>query len=203
MLNLVAMIARWNARHIITSCLLFFGLAGAGQPDFRNPIVLNEDNGLPSNYLSDVLVDQQGFTWVGSGRGVCRFDPLRLAFERFGPGYGVPVKNTNQLYLLKNGEIAIGVRKVFCTLHPDKLRLNVDPPTPYLSHFKVFDREFGQFPGAGEVRLSYRQNFFSFEFSAIGYNLPQPTRGTVEAALRHLRLPASRALEISHRIYTF
>lgn len=132
-----------------------------------------EKDGLKCRNAQQLLSDQNGFLWINGDSGLVRFDPLRLEFERFGPGYGVPIKNTNQLYLLKNGEIAIGVRKGFCTLHPDKLRLNVDPPTPYLSHFKVFGREFGQFSGAGEVRLSYRQNFFSFEFSAIGYNLPE------------------------------
>ncbi len=132
-----------------------------------------EKDGLKCRNAQALLLDHNGFLWIDSERGLVRFDPLRLTFDLFGPGYGMPAKNTDLLFPLKSGEIAIGVRKGFCTFHPDKLRINAEPPLPYLSSFKVFGQEFEHPAPGGEVRLSYRQNFFSFEFSAIGYNLPE------------------------------
>ena len=48
--------------------------AGYCQPSFNNPIVLNEDNGLPSNYVSSAVPDEQGFIWLGTANGLVRFD---------------------------------------------------------------------------------------------------------------------------------
>ena len=41
--------------------LLLLHQAGYGQPNFSNPIVLNEENGLPSNYVTSAVPGPDGF----------------------------------------------------------------------------------------------------------------------------------------------
>ncbi len=120
--------------------------------------------------------DREGNFWLNSEKGLVLFDPYRLHFQLFGEGYGIPVKNANSFKLLNTGEIVIGLRKGICLFYPGSLRANLERPRPYLSSFKVFDEEFSKdtsLLALREVRLSYRQNFFSFEFGSIGYDLPE------------------------------
>ncbi|MCB0557793.1 MAG: histidine kinase [Lewinellaceae bacterium] len=128
--------------------------------------------GLKCEQVQNVICDKSGMLWLNSGRGLVRFNPATLESELFGPGYGIPVKNANSFSLLASGELTIGTRKGIYFFHPDSLRANPEHPVPYLTSFKVFDEE-KSLPTEREMRLSYRQNFFSFEFSAISYNLPE------------------------------
>ncbi len=45
----------------------------------------NEESGLPSNDVSDLLISKQGFLWIGTEFGLARFD-------------GSEIKNYNLLY---------------------------------------------------------------------------------------------------------
>ena len=153
------------------------GMEGLGVVDLNAPergIVrkYTPGEGLKCDNVQSVIGDKSGMLWINSGQGLVRFNPTVLKSELFGPGYGVPAKNSNIFKLLKNGELAIGARKGLYLFHPGHLRANPEFPTPYLTSFKVFDQETA-LPREGEVRLSYRQNFFSFEFSAISFNLPE------------------------------
>ncbi|MFN0037107.1 MAG: histidine kinase [Saprospiraceae bacterium] len=47
-------------------------------PVFRN---YSTDNGLPNNWVYEILQDSRGYIWVSTDRGVCRFDGYR--FEQF------------------------------------------------------------------------------------------------------------------------
>ncbi|MCB9295183.1 MAG: hypothetical protein H6559_18985 [Lewinellaceae bacterium] len=51
-----------------------FGTTGYAQPNFGNPVILNEDNGLPGNYVSAAVADEQGFIWLTTANGLARFD---------------------------------------------------------------------------------------------------------------------------------
>ncbi|MCO6480018.1 MAG: histidine kinase [Phaeodactylibacter sp.] len=129
-------------------------------------------DGLKTDNVLNVICDNSGMLWLNGGRGLVRFNPATLENEWFGPGYGIPAKNSNAFALLSSGELAIGARMGIYFFHPDHLRANPEQPVPYLTSFKVFDEET-TLPQEGELRLSFRQNFFSFEFSAIGFNLPE------------------------------
>lgn len=131
-----------------------------------------QKEGLKTDDVVNVVCDQSGMLWINGKRGLLRFNPGTLENELFGTGYGIPAKNANTFALLASGELTIGARRGLYYFHPDSLRANPELPVPYLTSFKVFD-ENTPLPSRGELRLSYRQNFFSFEFSAIGYNLPE------------------------------
>lgn len=130
------------------------------------------EEGLKCENARNVTADLSGMLWINGERGLIRFNPGTLENDLFGEGYGIPVKNTNSFSLLASGELTIGARKGIYFFHPDSLRANPERPIPYLTSFRVFDEEI-PLPAEGELRLSYRQNFFSFEFSAISYNLPE------------------------------
>ncbi|MEM7371004.1 MAG: histidine kinase [Bacteroidota bacterium] len=112
---------------------------------------------------------------VFTEQGIQVFDPQTRTFEdQFDLGYGLKEFAGNAT-LLKDGRVAVGGRRFIALFHPDSLRTNLELPKPYVSRFKVFDDPWllDNDPDAiDSVFLSYRQNFFSFEFSSVGYNLP-------------------------------
>jgi signal transduction histidine kinase/DNA-binding response OmpR family regulator/ligand-binding sensor domain-containing protein len=55
------------------------------QPAFRNPVVIDMDDGLPSNYITSIAKDNEGFMWFGTDKGLCRWDGITaLTFEHNG-----------------------------------------------------------------------------------------------------------------------
>lgn len=136
----------------------------------------SEAEGLPDNKIISIASDRQGNIWMITGKGLVRVDTKDFSFKLFGQGYGLPVRGTN-LFLLSTGEMVMAYERGGISLfHPDSLRTNQEMPRPYLTSFKVFDRELAgafQLLDQEELRLSYRQNFFSLEFSSIAYTISQ------------------------------
>ncbi|MEO1262819.1 MAG: histidine kinase [Bacteroidota bacterium] len=77
--------------------------------------------------------------------------------------------------ILSDGTVVAPEMKSIAMFHPDELVVNTEKPVPYISSFHVFDKKWQlkNIPSEPDtVLLSYKQNFFSFEFSSIAYNLP-------------------------------
>ncbi len=135
----------------------------------------------------DGMVDGKVFFVVEHGdklilskdSGVQFFDPKTMKMGKhydarygFGPG-------CNNVEPLSDGRLALGMRKYLAIFHPDSLTTNLETPRPYVSTFNVFDQSWplNKLPGEIDtILLSYKQNFFSFDFSSIAYNLPADIR---------------------------
>ena len=62
---------------IISSLLIFtawFPLQTSAQVRFENPEVFNTLDGLPSNHITALAKDQEGFIWIGTKQGLSRYD---------------------------------------------------------------------------------------------------------------------------------
>ena len=70
----------------------FFVMEGHSQPPFQNPINLNQKNGLPNNLVHDVVQDQQGFIWIATSNGLCRYDGSQIKI------YDYVANDTSHLY---------------------------------------------------------------------------------------------------------
>ncbi|MBL7775842.1 MAG: response regulator, partial [Saprospiraceae bacterium] len=122
-----------------------------------------------------LLVDAKNRIWMGSEEGLAYLsaDLNRAVYYPLAYGLDEPVET---LALLSSGEIAVGQRGAVHIFHPDRLMHNLEKPRPYLTAFKVFQQEYKTdtlLSHLRVIRLRHDQNYFSFEFSAIGYNLPE------------------------------
>lgn len=62
-------------RHtIITGLLLCCTLAAIAQYKVEKAIIINKENGLPSNDIRAITKTSDGFMWLGTTAGLCRFD---------------------------------------------------------------------------------------------------------------------------------
>ena len=107
------------------------------------------------------------------------FNPKSMQFESsYALGYGLGQYNGNAS-LLSNGKLAVGKNKSYALFHPDSLKSNTELPIPYVSSFRYFDNTWdlaNDQKHPDSIFLSYKQNFFSFEFSAITFTLPEKTK---------------------------
>jgi hypothetical protein len=81
--------------------------------------------------------------------------------------------------ILSDGTLAACRSKQIALFEPDQLMTNLDAPRPYVSLFQVFDQPWNvknKPSDSDSIKLSYKQNFFSFEFSAINYTIPESTQ---------------------------
>ncbi|MCX6878665.1 MAG: triple tyrosine motif-containing protein [Verrucomicrobia bacterium] len=77
------------------------------------PVYLNRfwqtSEGMPSNAVSDVAKDRDGFLWIATGAGVARFDGLR--FDVFYAKDGLPDTRIFCLYVDRKNRVWVGTRR--------------------------------------------------------------------------------------------
>ena len=123
------------------------------------------------------LLDDQLLTIALEG--IQFFDPVTKKSGHFyETEYGFNWELYDVLKLSDGRIVACGAKRIVF-VEPNTLATNKELPIPYVSSFKVFDKTWPLKNRPSEpdtVWLSYKQNFFSFEFSAIGYNLSDKNR---------------------------
>ena len=116
---------------------------------------------------------------VITDKGIQFFNPVSLKFETsYAQEYGLSELRSSRVTALSNDQLAISSSKKIILFDPGTLKINEEKPIPYISTFKVFNDNWNLKTRPSKqdsIFLSYKQNFFSFEFSAIAYNLPKKT----------------------------
>lgn len=133
-------------------------------------------DGLPNNVIYGILSDDAGQLWLSTNRGISRFNRQTETFTNYELSDGLQGLEFNAGAYHKSqrtGEMFFGGINGYNSFFPHKIQVNKHIPPVVLTSFKVFDQEMtdviGQLSAAGEIELSYKDNFFSFEFSALDY----------------------------------
>lgn len=164
-----------NVRSIVVARdqRVWIGTAGGGlnlyDPEHQSFRHFSIQDGLPDNVIYTLAEDDHGLLWLGTNKGLCRFDPVNRRTRNFTPADGIQnfEFNTNAVCKLSNGFLAFGGIDGFNLFHPDSVMTHSRPPPVVITNFKVRDKEFPL--GSDRVSLTYAQNFLTFEFSALEY----------------------------------
>ena len=128
-------------------------------------------DGLPGDPVGKIMEDDHGNLWLGTGKGISKFDPRKISFKNYDVSYGL-ADNAIRIQSgckTKNGEMYFG-GKGLTRFHPDSIRDNLYVPPIVITQFRLFEKPV---PFTKEVNLSYRNNFISFDFSALSYLSPE------------------------------
>jgi PAS domain S-box-containing protein len=137
--------------------------------------VYTVEDGLPSDNVVSMLADAQGNLWLGtSGGGLSRFDPRTETFKNYDASDGLAsdVLLIGACHQSESGEMLFGTLDGFNAFYPANVRDNPYIPPIVLTAFRKFDEvvEFDvPLSDVEEITLSYRDNFFAFEFAALDY----------------------------------
>jgi PAS domain S-box-containing protein len=140
--------------------------------------VYTMEDGLANDNVMGMLADEQGNLWLGtSGGGLSRFDPRTETFRNYDVSDGLA---SNEMMLgachrSKSGEMFFGTLNGFNAFYPADVKDNPHIPSIVLTAFRKFDEvvEFdAPLSDVEEITLSYKDNFFAFEFAALDYTDP-------------------------------
>ena len=139
-----------------------------------------EKDGLPSNAIKGILVDKQGNLWLSTNRGISRFDPEKETFTNYDISDGLQENEFYQYsyYQSPGGTFYFGGVNGFNAFRPEDIKFNPKIPPVVFTDFRIFNRAVSMGKNSplkshisetDTIRLSYRQTFFSFGFTALNY----------------------------------
>jgi signal transduction histidine kinase/ligand-binding sensor domain-containing protein len=128
-----------------------------------------------SNLLEGIATDKNNNVWMISNGNLQKYDVA----SRSSTTYTLPdLEKTGGVkgYIYKDGDgrMYVGGNNYFITFHPDSIDTKRSDPGVFITDFKIFNNSVSHLLSDNTIRLSHRQNYFTFEFSAPDYSSPEP-----------------------------
>ncbi|HKH60835.1 MAG TPA: two-component regulator propeller domain-containing protein, partial [Flavitalea sp.] len=139
---------------------------------------LSEKNGLPNISVSQLIVDDKDRIWMATDKGISMLDESRTTFTNYDPSDGLQgwEFSPGSAFKTHDGYFCYSGKNGFNIFHPDSLRINNFKPPVILKRITIFDEALkmdSSYADLKTLKLSYKQNFFSFEFAALNYDHPE------------------------------
>ncbi|MGA2489383.1 MAG: two-component regulator propeller domain-containing protein, partial [Anaerolineales bacterium] len=135
----------------------------------------NEKDGLPDDTIYGILADPSGNLWLSTNKGLSKFDPTTKTFRNYDISDGLQGDqfNPGSFFQSRNGEMFFGGTQGLNAFYPAQVVDNPTPPPLVITAFQKYNKTVQTDLTANEtIQLSYRDNFISFDFSALDYNAP-------------------------------
>ncbi|MCS3799421.1 two-component regulator propeller domain-containing protein [Niastella sp. OAS944] len=138
-------------------------------------------NGLPGNNVRGILEDEQGYLWLSTENGLCRFNGNKGQVLNYNIFDGLPGNefNYNSYYRDANGQFFFGGFTGMVSFYPQQMRVNESIPPVVFTGLKLFNKPVGIRDESGLLQsaMSYTrridfaaaQNIFTIEFAALNY----------------------------------
>jgi len=159
---------------------LWIGTLGGGLDQFNQItgefVHFTEKDGLPNSVIYGILGDEAGNLWLSTNNGLSEFSPKTKIFRNYDVDEGLQSNEFNQGAYFKSSaprnEMFFGGIEGFNRFYPARLHDNPYLPSVVLTAFKKFDRLVKLDTAITDItrlKLSHRDNFFSFAFAALDY----------------------------------
>lgn len=143
--------------------------------------------GLPSNFLFRIVEDAERKLWVGSSRGLIRFDPENKEIKVYSSSSGLLTDqfNYNSAYQDTGGRIYFGSVRGMISFNPKDLKNITVQPSVKITGFQINNEEIGvqrksvltkSILNTDKIVLSDSQSSFSLDFAAISFLSPEMTQ---------------------------
>jgi ligand-binding sensor domain-containing protein len=144
----------------------------------RKFTTFSEKDGMSNTRVRQLLVDNKDRIWMCTNRGVSMLNEDRTAFTNYDTGELMQLLpfNVAQPIITHDGYFCYIGNNGFKMFHPDSLRKNDFIPPLVLKRIMIFDQPLkldSSYADVRSLKLSYKQNFFSFEFAALNYDHPE------------------------------
>jgi signal transduction histidine kinase/ligand-binding sensor domain-containing protein len=134
-----------------------------------------EKDGLPNDVIYGILEDNSGSLWLSTNRGLSKFDIRAETFRNYDAHDGLQIYEFNQGAYRKNkkDEMFFGGIKGFVVFTPENIEDNPNIPPVVITSLKKIDEVLKADIFDDEIKLSYKDKYFSFEFAALDYRNPE------------------------------
>ena len=165
--------------------ILWLGTYGGGLVRFDpvsekfSPITTKD--GLISDAIYGILQDEDDNLWISSSKGLSKFDPVKNKVTNYTVSDGLQSNEFNggSYFKSKSGEMFFGGINGFNSFRPKNISGNNFSPPVVITSFQKFNREVytaKPISELKEIKLSYEDYFFSFEFSSLDYSAPEKNK---------------------------
>lgn len=138
-----------------------------------------QEDGLPNNTIYGILSDPSGYLWMSTNWGLSRFDPQTENFRNYDRRDGLQSNEFSAGAFFQNnqGWMYFGGVQGFIVFDPSRVQDNPVPPPVVITAFKKFNQPQPiDLTGEVPIKLSYQENFISFEFAALDYTAPEKNK---------------------------
>jgi two-component sensor histidine kinase/ligand-binding sensor domain-containing protein len=138
-----------------------------------------EKDGLPNNSVVGILGDDEGNLWLSTGKGLSKFNPETETFRNYDVSDGLQGNEFDGVkahFRSKTGEMFFGGLNGFTAFYPEQVKDNPHIPPIVITNFNKFNENVKldtAISETKEIKLSYKDRFFGFEFAALDYTNPQ------------------------------
>jgi len=147
-------------------------------------------NGLPNELIYGILEDDQSNLWMSTNKGISKFNLETKTFENYDVEDGLQNNefNSGSYFKSKEGEMFFGGVNGFNSFFPGQIKAHPYVPPIVITDFLIanhpveLQRVDKDSPlsrpiyATNSLSLSYKQNFFSFEFAALDFASPKKNR---------------------------
>jgi ligand-binding sensor domain-containing protein/two-component sensor histidine kinase len=153
-------------------------VVGAGALNFVNKKrqtvrLMKYEDGLPSNTVSRLRMDANGYLWLITANGLSRYNPNNNRITTYGKKDGVfSAEQTNVAdYLCSEGFLMFGGSNSLLAFHPSVFANTQPPPDVTLIDFKLFNQYLpvDSLLSSGTIKLKNDQNSFSLYYGSLSF----------------------------------
>jgi signal transduction histidine kinase/ligand-binding sensor domain-containing protein len=150
---------------------------GAGAMNFINKrsgkvSLLTFEDGLPGNTIQRIRVDSDGYLWMITLNGLCRYNPNTKRITPYGRKDGITVANltTEADFFTSSGWVMFTGANALVYFRPSLFQNKV-PPDVTITDFKISNTflPVDSLLELPRIQLSARENSLSFYFAALSY----------------------------------
>ncbi len=127
------------------------------------------------NLLEGIMPDEKGNVWMISNGSLQKYDKgLKSSSSFHLPDIYKSGGVSGYMYRDEEGKIYVAGKNYFIRFDPDSVKDYRRQPGVFLTDFKIFNESYGHLLEEKTIRLGYRQNYFTLEFSAPDFSLTEP-----------------------------
>lgn len=159
----------------LNDSIFFFGydLLNAYNDKSGENRILSYSEGMISNDILHMLSDQDGFLWIYTPNGLCKYNYFQNSFTHYGPkdGFGLLELDGNGGILKSDGKLIFTGYHSLVEFNPREFNRSLDPDRPTLTSIKLFDNYLYVDSLNTEEKRTFKhdQNAFTFYFSTLDF----------------------------------
>jgi ligand-binding sensor domain-containing protein len=161
------------------------GLCKIGQ-DNKTVKQYTTNNGFPSNFIFNIIEENEQSLWVTTSRGLVEFNPNTEKTTIYTSANGLlnDQFNYHSGYRDKDGRFYFGSVKGMISFDPSKFKPNEFKPPVYITGFQVHNKELAigdslplkkSIVYTDKIILPYNQSSFSIDFAGLSFTSPEMT----------------------------
>jgi signal transduction histidine kinase/ligand-binding sensor domain-containing protein len=135
--------------------------------------VISMKEGLPSNSIKKLRIDSEGFLWLVTDNGLCRYDYIKKRFTTYGQKDGfLFAELTNKAdYLCSENYVMFAGINTLLFFNPESFRNTTRPPDVTITDFFLEDAYYpvDSLLQLKEIKLMPDQNNFTISFASLDF----------------------------------